>query len=72
MGKPFLSQFDAEGNHRLRVDYDGKAKPLVYEVELLDEADPEKSWGQYSNDLMVGTFRLKLVEDEPVKRCLDI
>lgn len=68
----FFSQFDAEGNHRLRVDYDGKAKPLVYEVELLDEADPEKSWGQYSNDLMVGTFRLKMVEDEPVKRCLDI
>lgn len=48
----------------------GKAKPLVYEVELLDEADPEKSWGQYSNDLMVGTFRLKLVEDEPVKKVL--
>lgn len=66
----FFSQFDAEGNHRLRVDYDGKAKPLVYEVELLDEADPEKSWGQYSNDLMVGTFRLKLVEDEPVKKVL--
>lgn len=66
----FFSQFDAEGNHRLRVDYDGKAKPLVYEVELLDEADPEKSWGQYSNDLMVGTFRLKMVEDEPVKKVL--
>ena len=30
-------------------------------MELLDEADPEKSWGQYSNDLMVGTFRLKPV-----------
>lgn len=66
----FFSQFDKEGNHRLRVDYDGEAKPLVYEVELLDEIDPDKTWGQYSNDLMVGKFTLKLVEDEPVKKVL--
>lgn len=66
----FFNQFDKEGNHRLRVEYDGTAKPLVYEVELLDEVDPEKTWGQYSNELMVGTFKLTLVEDEPVKKVL--
>ena len=30
----------------------------------------EKTWGQYNDDLMVGTFSLPLVEDEPVKRVL--
>lgn len=66
----FFKLFDKEGNHRLRVDYDGTSKPLVYEVELIDDVDPEKDWGQYNNDLMVGTFKMKLVEDEPVKRVL--
>lgn len=66
----FFKLFEADGNHRLKIEYDGKTKPLVYEVELHDAVDPEKKWGQYSNDLMVGTFTLKLVEDEPVKRVL--
>lgn len=66
----FFKLFDSDGNHRLKIEYDGKTKPLVYEVELHDAVDPEKKWGQYSNDLMVGTFTLKLVEDEPVKRVL--
>ena len=66
----FFKQFEADGNHRLKIEYDGKVKPLVYEVELHDDVDPDKTWGQYSNDLMVGTFTLKLVEDEPVKRVL--
>lgn len=66
----FFSQFDMAGNHRFKVEYDGKAKPLVYEVELLDEADPDKTWGQYDGDIMVGTFKLKLIEDEPVKKVL--
>lgn len=35
-----------------------------------DGVDPDKQWGQYSDDVMVGTFTLKLVEDEPVKRVL--
>lgn len=66
----FMSLFDGDGTHRLTVEYDGKTKPLVYEVGLYDEADVTKTWGQYDNDLMVGTFKLKLVEDEPVKRVL--
>ena len=66
----FLAMFDPAGNHRLKVEYDGTTKPLVYEVELLDEVDLSKKWGMYSNDLMVGTFTLKLTEDEPVKKIL--
>lgn len=66
----FFQQFEADGNHRLKIEYDGKAKPLVYEVEMHDGVDPDKQWGQYSDDVMVGTFTLKLVEDEPVKRVL--
>ncbi len=66
----FLNEFDGEGNHRFVVEYDGKAKPLVYEVELHDSVDPDKKWGLYNNDIMIGTFKLKLVEDEPVKKVL--
>ena len=66
----FMSLFDGDGTHRLTVEYDGKAKPLVYEVGLYDETDMTKTWGQYNNELMVGTFKMKLVEDEPVKRVL--
>lgn len=66
----FFKLFDGDGTHRLTVEYDGKAKPLVYEVDLLDEADVTKDWGMYNDELMVGTFKLKLTEDEPVKRVL--
>ncbi len=66
----FLSLFDGDGTHRLTVEYDGKTKPLVYEVGLYDETDMTKTWGRYDDELMVGTFKLKLVEDEPVKRVL--
>lgn len=65
----FMSLFDGKGTHRLIVKY-GKEKPLVYEVALFDEVEVSKTWGSYDNDLMVGTFKLKLVEDEPVKRVL--
>lgn len=66
----FFSLFDGDGTHRLTVEYDGKAKPLVYEVDLFDDTDVDKDWGNYNDELMVGTFKLKLVEDEPVKRVL--
>ncbi len=66
----FFALFDGDGTHRLTVEYDGKAKPLTYEVDLLDEADVDKKWGSYNNELMVGKFTLKLTEDEPVKRVL--
>lgn len=66
----FFSLFDADGTQRLKVDYAGMEKPLVYEVVCNDEADPNKKWGRYNDQTMVGTFVLKLVEDEPVKKVL--
>lgn len=66
----FFSQFDAAGNHRFVCVPHLTTKPLVYEVELLDEVTVDKTWGQYYDDLMVGTFQIVLVEDEPVKRVL--
>lgn len=66
----FLAQWQKDGTQRLKVEYDGKAKPLVYEVDLTDEINPSETWGRYNDELMVGTFQLKLVEDEPVKRVL--
>lgn len=66
----FFALFDGDGTHRLTVEYDGKAKPLVYEVDLLDEAAVDKKWGTYNNEPMVGKFTLKLTEDEPVKKVL--
>lgn len=66
----FFAMFDAAGNHRLKCVPHLKTKPLVYEVELLEGVDIEKTWGQYNDELMVGTFTLPLVEDEPVKRVL--
>lgn len=70
MAEPIFALFDGDGTHRLTVEYDGKAKPLVYEVDLLDEAAVDKKWGTYNNELMVGKFTLKLTEDEPVKKVL--
>lgn len=66
----FFALFDGDGTHRLTIEADGKAKPLVYEVDLLDEADVDKKWGSYNDELMVGKFTLKLTEDEPVKKVL--
>lgn len=66
----FFAQFDGSGTQRLRVDYDGTSKPLVYEVYQSKSVDPAKTWGSYNNALMVGTFKLELTEDEPVKRVL--
>lgn len=66
----FFAQFDTEGTQRLKVEYAGIEKPLVYEVICLDEADPNKKFGRYNEMTMVGTFVLKLVEDEPVKKVL--
>ena len=66
----FFALFDGDHTRRLKVEYDGKAKPLVYEVDINDEVNVSKKWGSYNNELMVGTFQLKLVEDEPVKKVL--
>ncbi len=64
----FFEAFRASGTQRLKVEFDGTTRPLVYEVYMKDSADTSKKWGQYNSDLMVGTFKLVLEEDEPVKR----
>lgn len=66
----FCAEFDAGGTQRLKIEFDGPAKPLVYEVYQKKAADVTKKWARYNRELMVGTFKLELEEDEPVKRVL--
>ena len=66
----FYEQFRKKGTQRFRVEYNGSTKPLVYEVTQQQGSDPEKTWGRYNEGLMVGTFTLNLVEDDPVKMVL--
>lgn len=65
----FLSVFDAVGTRRLEVFVDNEStpKPLVFEVYLSDNIDILKKWSSTS---MVGTFKLKLKEPEPIKKVL--
>ena len=60
----FLEQFDGDGTQRLMIDIH-PTKPLVYEVYLPNVVAISKRW---NDDLMVGTFTLKLKEPDPVKR----
>jgi hypothetical protein len=62
----FEQLFDRQGTHRLVIDVH-PTKPLIYEVYCQDEIAVFKKW---NDDLMVGTFKLKLIEPEPVKRIL--
>ncbi len=62
----FEQQFDKRGTNRLVLDVH-PVKPLIYEVYCKDAIEISKEW---SEELMVGTFKLKLVEPEPVKRVL--
>lgn len=62
----FEQLFDKQGTNRLVIDVH-PVKPLIYEVYCKDEIDISKTW---NDELMVGTFSLKLVEPEPVKRVL--
>ena len=64
----FFEVFRASGTQRLKIEYDGTTRPLVYEVYMKEEVDPDKKWGAYNSGLMVGTFKLVLEEDEPVKK----
>ena len=66
----FFEQFRQKGTQRFRVEYSGSTKPLVYEITMQQGSDPEKTWGRYDEELMVGTFTLELVEDDPVKMVL--
>lgn len=62
----FEQRFDKKGTNRLVIDVH-PVKPLIYEVYCKDAIEISKEW---SNELMVGTFKLKLIEPEPVKRVL--
>ena len=62
----FEQQLDKRGTNRLVLDVH-PVKPLIYEVYCKDAIEISKEW---SDELMVGTFKLKLVEPEPVKRVL--
>lgn len=62
----FEQQFDKQGLHRLMIDVH-PTKPLIYEVYCKDEISVSKKW---NDELMVGTFKLKLTEPQPVKRVL--
>lgn len=66
----FFECFRGKGTHRLRVEYNGSTKPLVYEVIMQTGVSPEKQWGTYNNNVMVGTFTMELIEDDPVKMVL--
>lgn len=60
----FLQIFDDSLTRRLMVVVDVN-KPLVYEVYLSGQIDPKKKW---SDNEMIGTFSLELVEPDPIKR----
>ena len=60
----FISQFEGDDTVRLMIDIH-PTKPLVYEVYLEDALDVSKKW---NDELMVGTFTLKLKEPDPVKK----
>lgn len=62
----FERLFDKKGTQRLVIDVH-PVKPLVYEVYCKDAIEITKEW---NDNLMVGTFKLKLIEPEPVKRVL--
>lgn len=65
----FVNVFIKDETRRLKIEYSGKTLPLVYEVMCMNAADVSKKW-RYDDGLMVGTFQLKLIEYEPVKRVL--
>ncbi len=62
----FEQQFDQSGTQRLVINVH-PIKPLIYEVYCKDAITVAKTW---NNQLMVGTFKIKLTEPEPVKRVL--
>ena len=62
----FFGLFAQNGTRRLRVGAGDKA--LVYEVFCKDEISISPEWS--SQGRCVGTFTLKLIEPEPVKRVL--
>lgn len=66
----FLAVFNCHFTSQLMVEYENDIKPLVYQVSLTNDVDPDKTWSHNQNGMMVGVFTLELVENEPVKRVL--
>lgn len=62
----FLAQFRKPGTRRLMINVH-PTKPLVYEVYVKDGISIDKTW---NNELMIGTFQLRMREPEPVKKVL--
>jgi hypothetical protein len=60
----FLSIFQADGTQRLTIDIH-PTKPLIFEVYNESGISISKRW---NDDLMTGSFTLKLKEPDPVKR----
>jgi hypothetical protein len=60
----FLGIFQADGTQRLKVDIH-PTKPLLYEVYNESGISISKRW---NDEIMVGTFSIKLKEPDPVKR----
>ena len=56
----------ADGTQRLYIGIH-PTKPLVYEVYSEDGIAPSKRW---HDEMMIGTFTLKLKEPDPVKRVI--
>lgn len=59
----FIQLFTTPGLHRLQLDIHPN-HPLVYDIYLADQIALTKRW---NDQLMVGKFKLKLTEPEPVK-----
>jgi len=62
----FLEMFRKDGTQRLAVDIH-PTKPLLFEVYNDSGISISKKW---NDNLMIGTFTLKLVEPDPVKRVI--
>jgi len=65
--KTFLDVFDLVDTKRLSVSVGDAIKPLVYEVYGADAIEIKKTWSEKN---MVGTFKLKLTEPEPIKKVI--
>lgn len=63
----FIAAFNKSGTVRLTCEYDGASKPLEFDVYRDEAIEVDKTW---SEELMVGTFEITLIEPSPVKRVL--
>ncbi|OPB98921.1 hypothetical protein BAS10_04435 [Elizabethkingia meningoseptica] len=64
-----LSEFDNIGTQRLLVAPFGTNTPMVYDVLFSESSDPKQA---FKDGEMVGVFTLKMVEENPIKKILQI